>query len=305
MGEEYVFHYDNQGELRLDKFLVQKFPQFSRTKLQSFIQDGFVSVNRKTVFKGGFILDYGNEISISIPDIDQNILTPEEIPLDIIFENDDLIVVNKPAGMVVHPAAGHLSGTLVHAALHHSPKMEGIGGQHRPGIVHRLDKDTSGVILIAKNDKTHWLLQEQFKKRKIHKTYYAITDGIPPTPIGKIDAPIGRDSFQRKKMAIVTAQKGKQAVTDYKVIEKFVKNSLIAAFPLTGRTHQIRLHLAFLGCPIVGDTVYGHKRQPLGVKRQMLHAFRLEVCLPGETTSRSFEAPLPDDMKQLISMLEK
>jgi 23S rRNA pseudouridine1911/1915/1917 synthase len=232
-------------------------------------------------------------------------LIPEEIPLDIIFENNDLMIVNKPAGMVVHPASGHLSGTLVHAALNHAPELEGIGGEHRPGVVHRLDKDTSGLILVAKNDKAHRFLQDQFRKRTVHKTYYALTDGFPPTPVGRIEAPIGRDSAHRKQMAIVSLTRGREAVTEYKTIEKFENHTLIAAYPHTGRTHQIRLHLAFLGCPIVGDRVYGKRKLSTEAKRQMLHAFQIEILLPGEESPRIFQAPIPEDMNLIIQELRK
>ncbi|MDO9088068.1 MAG: RluA family pseudouridine synthase [Anaerolineaceae bacterium] len=297
--------FTSPNPLRLDKFLVEKFPDFSRSRLQNFIHNGFVLVNGKQVIKGGLSLESGDEISISIPPIKGSNLIPEEIPLDIIFENDDMMVVNKQAGMVVHPASGHLSGTLVHAALNHAPELEGIGGEHRPGVVHRLDKDTSGLILIAKNDKAHRFLQDQFRKRSVQKTYYALTDGFPPTPVGRIEAPIGRDPSHRKKMAIVPLSRGREAVTEYKTIEKYENHSLIAAYPHTGRTHQIRIHLAFLGCPILGDRIYGRRKILLEANRQMLHAYQIEIVLPGEDSPRLFQAPLPDDMNQIILELRQ
>jgi 23S rRNA pseudouridine1911/1915/1917 synthase len=262
-----------------------------------------VCVNGKPVLKGGINLEKGSEISITIPPIVKSDLIPEQIPLDIIFENADLMIVNKPAGMVVHPASGHLFGTLVHAALNYAPDMEGVGGEHRPGVVHRLDKDTSGLILLAKNDKAHRFLQDQFRKRSVHKTYYALTDGFPPTPTGRVEAPIGRDPSHRKKMAIVPISRGRESVTEYKVIEKFDQHALIAAYPHTGRTHQIRLHLAFLGCPIVGDRIYGHRKQLLDADRQMLHAYQIEFILPGDSTPQIFQAPIPEDMNQLLREL--
>lgn len=296
--------YDDVESQRLDKYLVERFPDFSRTRLQAIIRDGLVSINGSPEIKGGTKIEKGFEISITFPIIKEINLVPEEISLDIIFENSDLMVVNKPAGMVVHPATGHLTGTLVHAALYHAPDLEDVSGEHRPGVVHRLDKDTSGIILIAKNEKTQRFLQDQFRKRSVHKTYYALTDGHPPTPTGRVEAPIGRDPSHRKKMAIVPIVHGKEAVTEYKVLEKFQHHALIAAYPQTGRTHQVRLHMAFLGCPLVGDRIYGHRKQLLEANRQMLHAYQLEIIIPGETTPRVFEAPIPEDMKQLLQELK-
>jgi 23S rRNA pseudouridine1911/1915/1917 synthase len=300
MSNVFNLIFDLPESQRLDKYLVDQFPDFSRSRLQSFIRGGMVSVDGKQVLKGGMNLEKGSEISISIPPVVKSDLIPEQIPLDIIFENADLMIVNKPAGMVVHPASGHLSGTLVHAAINYVPDMEGVGGEHRPGVVHRLDKDTSGLIILAKNDNAHRFLQDQFRKRSIHKTYYALTDGFPPTPTGRVEAPIGRDPSHRKQMAIVPISRGRESVTEYKVIEKFEQHALIAAYPHTGRTHQIRLHLAFLGCPIVGDRVYGHRKQFLDADRQMLHAAQIEFILPGESSPKIFQAPIPDDMNQLL-----
>lgn len=288
---------------RLDKFLVTQFPDFSRSRLQSLIQDGMVSVNQTIVTKNGFQLEYGMMIDVIIPETIDSGIMPENIALNIVFENPDLLIINKPAGMVVHPSAGHITGTLVNAALAHAPEMDGIGGEIRPGVVHRLDKDTSGLILMAKNDRTHRFLQDQFKNRTVKKTYLAITDGNPPTPVGRIEAAIGRDPSHRKKMAIVPIQKGREAITQYRVIESFKNHTLIEAKPLTGRTHQIRLHLAFLECPIVGDKLYGKRKLTLDVDRQMLHAYKLEVILPGEKKVRVFEVPLPADMENVLTLL--
>lgn len=303
MNNVFNLKFDLPENQRLDKFLVDQFPDFSRSRLQTFIRGGMVAVNGKPVLKGGVNLEKGSEISITIPPIVESGLIPEQIPLNIVFENSDLMIINKPAGMVVHPASGHLTGTLVHAALNYAPNLEGVGGEHRPGVVHRLDKDTSGLILLAKNDKAHRFLQDQFRKRSVHKTYYALTDGFPPTPTGRVEAPIGRDPSHRKQMAIVPISRGRESVTEYKVIEKFEQHALIAAYPHTGRTHQIRLHLAFLGCPIVGDRVYGHRKQILGAVRQMLHAYQIEIILPGESTPQIFQAPIPEDMNQLLREL--
>jgi 23S rRNA pseudouridine1911/1915/1917 synthase len=294
------FHIGSTDADRLDKFLVTRLGDFSRSRLQALIRDGFVVVDGNVVTKTGTVLAPGQVVEIRIPAPEPSSLVPEDIPLAVVFENQDLMVINKPAGMVVHPAAGHATGTLVHAALAHAPELEGIGGERRPGIVHRLDKDTSGLILIAKNDRAHRWLQDQFRLRKVKKVYLALVDGFPPTPNGRIEAYIGRDPDHRKKMAIVSAQKGREAVTEYHTVETFQHHTLIEAHPLTGRTHQIRLHLAFLGCPIVGDTIYGHRKSTLDLKRHFLHAARLTIQLPGEDTPRTFEAPLPNELDQLL-----
>ncbi len=305
MDKKLEFRFDHDEANRIDKYLVEKLSDFSRSRIQSFIRDGHVLINHKVAQKGGATVEKGDLIEVSIPPITETNLIPEKISLDIIFENNDLIVINKPAGLVVHPGAGHSSGTLVHAILNHAPELEGIGGEHRPGIVHRLDKDTSGIILVAKNDKSHQFLQDQFRNRNVQKTYYALTDGFPPTNVGRIEAPIGRDPSHRKQMAIVPLQRGREAQTEYKVIEKYQNHSLVAAYPHTGRTHQIRLHLAFIGCPIVGDRIYGHRKQMLLAKRQMLHAFQIKILIPGSSEQREFIAPIADDMNELIQELKE
>ena len=297
-----VFKYKGPGE-RLDKFLVTCLPEFSRARLQGLIVDGFVDVDDEAAKKGGQMLGGGERVTVRIPPTQSVGLIAENIPLDVIYENDELIVVNKPAGMVVHPAAGHDSGTLVNAVLGYEPDIEGIGGEERPGVVHRLDKDTSGLIVIAKNERAHRWLQDQFRLRQVEKTYLALVDGKPPTPTGRVEAPIGRDLQQRKKMAITTPAKGREAVSEYKTLESFHKHTLLEFHPHTGRTHQIRLHCAFLGCPIVADPIYGHKKATLDLNRHFLHAFRLKITLPGETGPRTFEAPLPDDLARVLEFL--
>lgn len=288
---------------RLDIFLADALPEYSRSRLQGLIKDGRVSVAGTPAKKAGLKLEKGMPVVLSVPPTKTTDLVPEAIPLDILFENDDVIVVNKPAGMVVHPSAGHESGTLVHAALAHAPEMEGIGGELRPGIVHRLDKDTSGIILLAKNDMAMRWLQAQFKERKVKKFYLALVDGAPPTPKGRIEAPIGRDPSHRKKMAIVSEAKGRNATSIYKTIESFEKHTLLEVNILTGRTHQIRLHCAFIGAPIAGDTLYGHRKQYVKVPRQFLHAARLSITLPNEKKARTFEAPLPDELERVLAEL--
>ncbi len=302
---EVLFIHDGASPERLDKLLVARFPDYSRSRLQGLIKDGFVRLNDRVVTKSGCPVESGATIRVELPPPEPVDLLPESIPLRVIFENKDVLVVDKPAGMVVHPAAGHTSGTLVNAALAHMPDLEGIGGELRPGIVHRLDKDTSGLILIAKNERAHRFLQDQFRLRQVKKIYLALVDGKPPTPEGRIEAPIARDPAHRKRMAVVSPGRGRDAVTEYFTREVFPLHTLVEAHPLTGRTHQIRLHLAFLGCPIVGDTVYGRRKLSLALERHFLHAARLVVRLPGEKQARVFEAPLPAELEKVLQGLRK
>lgn len=288
---------------RLDRFLSQQLPEFSRTRVQGLIEDGFVRVNGLVVTKNGYKLTFGDRLEVRIPPPAPSSLVPEAIPLEVVFQNADVVVINKPAGLVVHPAAGHDRGTLVHALLYHIPDLEGIGGEERPGIVHRLDKETSGLMIVARNERAHRYLQDQFRLRRVEKTYLALVDGHPPTPIGRIEAPIGRDPAHRKRMAILPPGKGREAVSEYRVLETFPSHAFVEVRPLTGRTHQIRLHMAFLGCPIVGDTLYGRKKPTLPIERHFLHASRLKITLPGESQSRLFEAPLPPDLASILDTL--
>ena len=299
------FRYSGEKAERLDKFLVTCLPEFSRARLQGLIEAGLVLVSGLPARKSGQMLDVGFEVEVRIPPPVPSGLTGEDIPLDIIFENHDLIVINKPAGMVVHPAAGHASGTLVNAVLGYDPEMEGIGGEERPGLVHRLDKETSGLIVLAKNERAHNWLQDQFRLRKVEKTYLALVDGKPPTPTGRVEAPIGRDPSHRKKMAIVSAGKGREAVSEYKTLEVFKEHTLLEFHPQTGRTHQIRLHCLFLGCPIVGDSVYGKRNFTLDINRHFLHAFRLKILLPKEDQPRTFEADLPAELKKVMEEVRR
>jgi 23S rRNA pseudouridine1911/1915/1917 synthase len=297
------FRFDQKTPERLDKFLVGQLQEFSRSRIQGLIADGFVDVNGRAAKKAGQILESGFNITVRVPPAAPTDLLAEDIPLDIVFENEDLIVVNKPAGMVVHPAAGHSSGTLVNAVLGYDPEIEGIGGEERPGVVHRLDKETSGLILLAKNERAHRWLQDQFRLRKVDKTYLALVDGKPPTPSGRVETYIGRDPSHRKRMAIVSESRGRSAISEYKTVESFRNHTLLEFHPLTGRTHQIRLHCAFLGCPIVGDEVYGRKKFSVEINRHFLHAYRLKIVLPGEEETRLFEAPLPDELEQVLVFL--
>lgn len=289
----------------MDKVIAAELPALSRTQAQRLIEDGFVTLAGKVVTKVGQRLEHPAAIEVRIPPPAPAGNLPEAIPLDIVFENDDLLVINKPAGMVVHPAAGHVQGTLVNAVLGHAPDLEGVGDAQRPGIVHRLDKDTSGLIVVAKTDAAHRELQRQFKDREVEKGYLALLDGQPPTDTGRIVAAIGRDVRERKRMAVVPERQGRPAVTEYKVVEKFAAHTLVEARLLTGRTHQLRLHFAYLKCPIVGDKVYGRRTPSLPLDRQFLHAARLTLKLPGSGQARTFIAPLPDDLAKVLRLLHR
>ncbi len=316
-----TFLFEKEENQRLDVFLTaslsaeqlapshggsgEGLPEFSRSRIQGLIRAGFVTVDGEVVTKTGRNLETGERVEIRIPPPVPSGLIAEDTPLDIIFENDDLLVVDKPAGMVVHPSPGHGSGTLVQAALGHAPEMEGIGGEERPGIVHRLDKDTSGLIVIAKNERAHRWLQDQFRTRTVEKTYLALVDGKPPTPSGRVEAPIGRNATKRKLMSVVPLEKGRAAVSEYRTLESFPEHTLLEVHPLTGRTHQIRVHLAFLGCPVSGDTVYGKKKPTIELDRHFLHAYRLKIIIPGGKEPRIFEAELPEELQGVIRSLRK
>jgi 23S rRNA pseudouridine1911/1915/1917 synthase len=299
------FRFEGVETARLDKFLVSQLPEFSRARLQALIESGSILVNGLKARNSGQVIKNGTLIQVNIPPPRPTELVPEAIPLEIIFEDDDLMVVNKPAGMVVHPAAGHASGTLVHAALAHAPGMVGIGGEKRPGVVHRLDRYTSGIILLAKNDQAHRWLQDQFRLRKTIKTYLVLVDGKPPTPSGRIEAPVGRDSLHRQLMAVTSPSKGREAVSEYRTLESFKAHTLLEVHPLTGRTHQIRVHMKFIGCPVAGDTVYGHRSSTIEINRQFLHAARLTIVLPNEQEPRTFEAPIPGELERVLERLRK
>ena len=301
----FQFTYSGASPERLDKFLVTCLPDFSRSRLQDLVREGHVLVEGKPAKKSGQTLEAGMRVVLNLPAPEPSSMLPEKIPLEIVYEDEHLMVVNKPAGMVVHPAVGHHSGTLVNAALAHAPEMDGVGGVQRPGVVHRLDKDTSGLILLAKDDRTHRWLQDQFRLRKVSKVYLALVDGKPPTPTGRIEAAIGRDPSHRQRMAVVTDGKGREAASEYFSRESFPRHTLLEVHPHTGRTHQIRVHLAFLGCPVTGDRLYGQRKPSLQIERQFLHAGKLVITLPGEVSPRIFEAGLPPDLERILQFLRK
>ena len=305
MEKKEKFICDGIAPIRLDRYLSQILPTMSRSRVQGLIKSGNVSVDQEITTKNSTVLDKnGQIISVSIPEPEPLDITAEKLPLNIIFENNDIIVVNKSAGMVMHPSAGHLSGTLVNAALGYTEFVAGIGGKMRPGIVHRLDKDTSGVVLVAKNDQAHHWLQKQFKDRNTEKHYIALVDKHPATQKGKIDAPIYRDPNNRKKMAVAPFGKGKEAVTIFHTKQVLGKHSLLDIQILTGRTHQIRVHLASIGTPVTGDTVYGYATPTISINRQFLHAASLGICLPGQDHKTFFKADLPDELINIINDLK-
>ncbi len=255
-------------------------------------------------------MNAGDAIDVIVPPPQDYDVEPEDIPLDVLYEDGDLLVINKPAGMVVHPAAGNWHGTLVNAVLFHSPDLEGVGGMRRPGIVHRLDKDTSGVIVVAKNDAAHRNLQAQFKSREVEKEYLALVYGGMSPERGEINAAIGRDPRDRKRMGVVAAGQGRPATTRYETLAAYrmpstgERLSLLACRPLTGRTHQIRVHLAHVNHPIVCDEVYGRRRKlPFTCTRQFLHAHRLRFRLPGSGAIVQISAPLPPDLQAILDRI--
>lgn len=298
-----ILHNQSEKGIRLDKYLAEQLENYSRSYIQRIIAEGGVTLDGFPVYKKSELINPGAEVEITIPPARETTLKPEIFPLDILFENDELIVVNKPAGMVVHPSLGHASGTLVQAVLGYAPEIEGVGGIKRPGLVHRLDQYTSGVILLAKNDRAHQFLQDQFRSRSVDKVYLALVDSRPPTPQGRVEVAIGRDPKYRQRMAPVVKREGKEAISEYYTVEVYPQHTLLKVIILTGRTHQIRIHLAYLGCPVVGDLTYGRKKPTINIQRQFLHANRISILLPGEKDKRTFEAPLAEDLIQILDSL--
>jgi 23S rRNA pseudouridine1911/1915/1917 synthase len=286
---------------RLDRLVAARLADLSRTAVQRLIDDGFITLNG-SICKASEKVEQGDMIVVRVPPPVITKLLAEDIPLTIVYEDSDLVVIDKPAGLVVHPAAGHNSGTLVNALLGHIPDLEGIGGEVRPGIVHRLDKDTSGLIVAAKNDRALQFLQDQFKARTIKKMYLALVDGIVEPREGIIDAPIGRSQTDRKKMAVT--REGRSARTRYRVIRicRQPDLSLVEAYPETGRTHQIRVHFAWFKHPLVGDETYGRQRSIVPIERHFLHAAALTFTLPNGQT-RTFTAALPADLQHVLDQL--
>ena len=304
--EEIVGFAPDEDEVgtRIDKVIAARLDSLSRTQVQQLIKDGQILVN-DTATKASYKLEPDDSIVVSIPDLDKTIeVYPQDIPLDIIYEDEDIAVINKPAGMVVHPGHGNEDGTLVNALLARwSDLPVPDDDPTRAGIVHRLDKDTSGVIVVALNEASRQHLVAQFKARTIDKHYLALVEKHPPNDKGRIEAPIGRNPRQRKKMAAV--RDGKEAVTEFFVREFYQQQALLDVHPITGRTHQIRVHLAFINCPIVGDRVYGYRKQRFKLKRVFLHAYRISLDHPRTDERVSFVAPLPVGLQNILDKLPR
>jgi 23S rRNA pseudouridine1911/1915/1917 synthase len=305
----------HEAGVRLDIYLTRKEMELSRSQIKKTITDGFVLVNHKNT-RVSYRLRYGDIVQIGTRDPIVYDALPQNIPLSIIYEDPHIIVVDKPAGMVVHPAAGNYQGTLVNAILYHCKDLSGIGGVLRPGIVHRLDKDTSGLLVVAKSDEAHQGLAGQFKRHEVCKMYKALVYGNPKNDEGVIDAPVGRHAVDRKKMS-TTSMRGKEALTRWQVYERYGIATLLNVDIVTGRTHQIRVHLTALGYPVVGDNVYGSPRRVNSIantflratlqamKRQALHAARISFVHPVTLQDFTFSSPLPDDMVKLCSNLRE
>ena len=289
----------NEAMLRLDQFMTKRLPEFSRSRLQQLIRDGFVRLNDSTS-RPSQIVRGGDKIELIEPPLEKIEMFPEAIPVEILFEDDDLIVINKSPGLVVHPGAGHREHTLVNALLNHCATLSGIGGKERPGIVHRLDKETSGCLVVAKNDATHRDLSRQFAARTVEKMYLALVAGKLRKPAGVIEGKIGRHPVYRKRMSATTLR-GRAARTEYRVIRSGDQASLIECLLHSGRTHQIRVHLHHLGHPVLGDKIYA-PRLAKNFPRQMLHAWKLEFRHPRTEEWKRFEAPLPDDFAAAIKL---
>lgn len=303
MRQSYVVPAEAQG-VRIDKFLSEACDGLSRSYLQKLLKSELVEVDKRTV-KNSYKLSAGEKIEFEVPEAAEPEIKAEDIPLDIIYEDSDIILVNKPKGMVVHPAAGHYSQTLVNGLMYHCRDgLSGINGVLRPGIVHRIDMDTTGVLIVCKNDFAHNAIAEQLKVHSITRKYFAIVHGVIQEDEGTVDAPIGRHPVDRKKMSI-NRKNGKEAVTHYRVLERFRQFTYVECQLETGRTHQIRVHMASIGHPLLGDSVYGPSKSPFKLQGQTLHAGVLGIVHPRTGKYMEFSAPLPEYFSELLDKLRK
>lgn len=286
---------------RLDKYIANKLPDFSRVKVQRLIENNLILVNGKSS-KSSYKVAINDRVTVEDEDVKETTIEKEDIPLDIVYEDKDLIVINKPKGMVVHPSIGHFQGTLVNALLGKGDNLSSINGEARPGIVHRIDKDTSGLIVVAKNDKTHQALQEQLKDKSMYRKYIAIVYGIMESSEGLIDAPIGRNPKNRQKMAVVKG--GKDAITHFKVIEQFKDYAYIECLLETGRTHQIRVHMDYIGHPVIGDKMYGPAKA-IGDIGQYLHALEIHFIHPSLKKEMCFKSEIPAYFEEKLKEIKK
>lgn len=303
MKQEYIVPEKSSG-LRIDKFLTESCPDYTRSFLQKLLKSELMEVNGKPV-KSSYKTAAGDTVTFEVPEAVEAEITAQEMPLDILYEDEDVILINKPKGMVVHPAAGHYEGTLVNGLMHHCrEQLSGINGVMRPGIVHRIDMDTTGVLMVCKNDLAHNSIAEQLKVHSITRKYYAVVFGSLKDDEGTIHAPIGRHPNDRKKMSI-NSKNGKDAVTHYKVLERFHGYTLVECRLETGRTHQIRVHMASIGHPLLGDQVYGPAKQPFRLQGQTLHAGVLGFLHPRTGEYMEFSAPLPKYFEELLEKLRR
>lgn len=291
---------EEDAKMRLDKYLAANEESLSRSRIQSLVEEGQVRVNGN-VQKANYKVKANDAIVLEVEDDRELEVEPENIPLDIRYEDEDVIVINKPKGMVVHPANGNQNGTLVNALLYHCKDLSGINGVLRPGIVHRIDKDTTGLLIVAKNDMAHTSLSKQLQTKTVNRLYYALVHGVIPHDFGTIDAPIGRDVNDRQKMA-VTATNSKDARTHFKVIERFKEYTLVECRLETGRTHQIRVHMQYIGHPVVGDEKYSY-RKTMKTGGQLLHAHQLTFVHPRTNETMTIEAPLPAQFEEILEEL--
>ena len=301
MKKDLLIFEDNGLEIRIDKYLVMFYQDITRSLIQNMIEKEEVKVNDKKV-KSNYILKDGDKIEVCFSDPTPSSIQAEDIPLDVLYEDEDIVVVNKASGMVVHPAVGNKSGTLVNALLHHCKDLSGINGETRPGIVHRIDKDTSGLLVVCKNDFSHNEMAKQFQNKEVNKIYYAICSGVIPHNVGVIDAPIGRDIQNRQQMAI--SDKGKDAVTHFKVLERYNNHTLIEVKLETGRTHQIRVHMKYIGYPVSGDPIYGYKKE-ISEFGQYLHAKKLGFNHPRTGKYNEIDSDLPEYFENFLKELEE
>ena len=298
------FYVAEEGGKRLDVFLSEQAEEFTRSRLKKLIEEGNVCVNGKEAKKAGLEIKIGDEVAIVIPEAVEYSVKPENIPIEIVYQDEALAVINKPRGMTVHVGNGTAEGTLVNALLYALDSLSGIGGVLRPGIVHRIDKDTTGLLVVAKNDKAHVSLAGQIAQKTCHRTYFALLEGSLKTDEGRVVTDIGRHPTDRLKMAVLPDGRGKIAVTDYKVVARFGTEFTLCRFDLqTGRTHQIRVHAKHLGHPVVGDPVYGFKKQKFNLDGQLLHATKLELTHPVSKERMTFCAPLPNDFEEVLQKL--
>lgn len=287
-------------DTRIDKFLADSLKVISRSRIQSLILNGEVRIDGNLVLKSNQHVIAGQKVLIQLIDLQPAELQAADLKYEVVYIDEHTIVINKPAGVVVHPGAGKENNSLVNFALWNWPEIKNVGQPDRPGVVHRLDKDTSGVIIMARSQKAYDWYISQFKSHKVKKVYLTLVDGHPPTPEGRIDAPLLRDPLHRQRMSVGKLGQGRKAITEYHQLERFAEHELLRVNPITGRTHQIRVHLAFLGTPVVGDKVYGRNKASLPIKRFFLHAYEISILLPNTEKVTTFTSSLPDDLEKIL-----